>query len=397
MHLPTCYLAGEPFQRRNKMKKITLLALTLLALALAACGTAPSTAQAAPIPIVMTVDTLIAEGRVEPIHYAEIAFNTSGMVSEVLVQEGQSVKKGEALIRLGDESDTNFAAAQLELVSAQQALDDLLNSRDADFALAEQNLANAKQDVEDAQKDVTKLDYRRASDDLLDQTQAEIDLANDRVTYAEDAYKLVKNRPDGDKIKAQALLNLTNARLERDRKQATLEWYLGTPSEIDAAKYRAALSVALAQEAEAQRVYDQLKDGPDAEKLSLLEARLNAAKAGVAAFTVAAPFDGVVAELNAKTGSSINAGQTAVTVAYTSSWVVITTDVTEIDVVKLTEGQPVIVTLDAIPDAVLNGKVYSIGQSYSENQGDIVYEVTVLLTDQNPAMRWGMTAVVKFE
>jgi hypothetical protein len=40
--------------------------------------------------------------------------------------------------------------------------------------------------------------------------------------------------------------------------------------------------------------------------------------------------------------------------------------------------------------------VLSTGQSYSENQGDIVYEVTILLTDQNPAMRWGMTAEVKF-
>jgi len=379
-----------------KTRISSLFALAIILLAACTPADAQPTAETQ-VPLVKADDTLIAEGRVEPIHYAEIAFNTSGMVSEVLVQEGQSVKKGEALIRLGDESDTNFAAAQLELVSAQQALDDLLNSRDADFALAEQNLANAKQDVEDAQKDVTKLDYRRASDDLLDQTQAEIDLANDRVTYAEDAYKLVKNRPDGDKIKAQALLNLTNARLERDRKQATLEWYLGTPSEIDAAKYRAALSVALAQEAEAQRVYDQLKDGPDAEKLSLLEARLNAAKAGVAAFTVAAPFDGVVAELNAKTGSSISAGEIAVSIADFSSWVVTTTDVTEIDVIKLTESQPVTVTLDAIPNANLKGKILSIGQTFSQNQGDIVYKVTILLTDKDPAMRWGMTAVVKFE
>jgi hypothetical protein len=45
----------------------------------------------------------------------------------------------------------------------------------------------------------------------------------------------------------------------------------------------------------------------------------------------------------------------------------------------------------------LTGSVLSIGQSYSENQGDIVYEVTVLLTDTHPAMRWGMTAAVVFE
>jgi hypothetical protein len=44
----------------------------------------------------------------------------------------------------------------------------------------------------------------------------------------------------------------------------------------------------------------------------------------------------------------------------------------------------------------LNGQILSIGQNYSENQGDVVYEVTILLTDTHPAMRWGMTAAVKF-
>ena len=54
------------------------------------------------------------------------------------------------------------------------------------------------------------------------------------------------------------------------------------------------------------------------------------------------------------------------------------------------------VTLDALPDTELNGEILSIGQNYAENQGDIVYEVTILLTDTHPAMRWGMTAAVKF-
>jgi multidrug resistance efflux pump len=111
---------------------------------------------------------------------------------------------------------------------------------------------------------------------------------------------------------------------------------------------------------------------------------------------VIAPFDGMVADLNAKLGSSINAGEPAVTVADFSSWLVKTTDLTEIDVVNLAEGQPVTVTLDALPDVELKGQILSIGQNYSENQGDVVYEVTILLTDTHPAMRWGMTAAVKF-
>jgi hypothetical protein len=83
-------------------------------------------------------------------------------------------------------------------------------------------------------------------------------------------------------------------------------------------------------------------------------------------------------------------------VADFSGWIVKTTDLTELDVVEVTEGQPVTITLDAIPDETLNGKVSLISQNYSEKQGDVVYEVTVELTDTLPNMRWGMTAVVKF-
>jgi multidrug efflux pump subunit AcrA (membrane-fusion protein) len=59
--------------------------------------------------------TIIAEGRLEPGRYAEIAFTASGRISDILVDEGQQVKQGDELIRLGDASDTQYAAAQLEL------------------------------------------------------------------------------------------------------------------------------------------------------------------------------------------------------------------------------------------------------------------------------------------
>ena len=342
------------------MKNIKLLTLIVLALTLAACGKATATPEATQIPIVVADDTIIAEGRVEPIQYAEIAFNTSGAISEVLVKEGQSVKKGEPLIRLGDESDTNYAAAQVELVSAQKAWDDLLNARGADFAQAAIDLKDAQEANEKAYQYLVYLQ----NDKKIPQTQARRVLVNTPFGYQyEIKTKSFKGPAPEDWI--------VEAKNDLALKQAELE--------------------------KAQLVYDRLKDGPDSDQLPLLEARLNAAKAGVAVFSVIAPFDGVVAEMNAKTGSSINAGEIAVTIADISKWTVITTDVTEIDVVKLQEGQPVTIKLDAIPDTALKGEIISIGQSYTENQGDIVYEVAILLTDQDPAMRWGMTAVVTFK
>jgi len=164
------------------------------------------------------------------------------------------------------------------------------------------------------------------------------------------------------------------------------------------AKYRKAIQwmqlksdweIAQAQLDQAQRDYNSLQDPSFAEDTV-------GARAALANAEVRAPFAGVVTDLNLKVGEFAAAGQPVVTVADTSNWVVKTTDLTEINVVSLKEGQPVTVKLDAIPGVELKGNVLSIGQSYSKNQGDIVYEVTVLLTDQNPAMRWGMTAAVTF-
>jgi HlyD family secretion protein len=344
------------------MKQKLLITLMGLSLLFTACSTPSSAATATPeaISTVIADSTIIAEGRLEPIRYAEIAFNASGVVSEVLVEEGQTVKKGEPLIRLGDESDTNYAAAQLELVSAQKALNDLQLTAGTD-------LAQAVIDLKDAQEE-----YNEA-DDYLGYLRNE-----NKVPQTETRRFLVQTWKGYEyRVKTKSF-----------KGPAPEDWIV--EAENDLALEKAELDAA-------QKTYDRLKGGVDADQLAVLEARLNAAEAGVAAFSVTAPFDGVVANLNAKTGNSINAGEPAVTIADFSHWLVKTTDLTEIDVVKLAEEQPVIVMLDAIPDVELQGTIASIGQTYTENQGDVVYEVTVLLTDTDPAMRWGMTAEVKFE
>lgn len=344
------------------MKHLFVLCLVILAgLLLAACGTtvgqaaAPST----PIPIVGAESVIVAEGRLEPIQYAEIAFSTSGVVSQVLVKEGESVKQGQPLLHLGDESDTNYAAAQMELVSAQQALNDLLGAAGTTFA-------QTVIDLKDAQEEYNKADdylkYLQRSN-KVPQTETRTFLIQTWKGY-EYQYKTKSFKgpaPEDWIIEAQNDLDLKKARLD-----------------------------------ELQRAHDRMQNGADAEQVALLAARLNAAKAKVAAFSVIAPFDGVVAEMNAKAGSSINAGAIAVTVADFSGWIIKTTDLTELDVVNITEGQAVLITLDAFPEETLHGEVQLIGQNYSEKQGDVVYEVTVELTDSLPNMRWGMTAVVKF-
>jgi multidrug resistance efflux pump len=344
------------------MKQKLLVTLVALSLLVAACSAPANSATATPeaaATAALADSTIIAEGRLEPVRFAEIAFTASGVVSEVLAQEGQPVQKGEVIVQLGDASDTNYAAAQLELANAQQALNDLQNAAGTDLAQTVIDLKDATEEYNDA---VDYLDYLQDSQ-KIPQTETRRFLVQ---TWKGYQYQTKTKTFKGP---------------------APQDWIIEAQNDLALKK---------AQMDDAQKRYDRLKDGIDAEQLAVLEARLNAAKAGVAAFSVVAPFDGVVANLKAKAGSSINAGEIAVTVADFSEWLVKTTDLTEIDVVNLREGQPVMVTLDALPDVELKGEILSIGQSYAENQGDIVYEVAILLNETHPAMRWGMTAAVTF-
>lgn len=312
------------------------------------------------MPIVTADETIVAEGRVEPANYASVAYNASGVVSDVHVKEGDQVKKGDALVQLGNESDKAYTAAQLELVTAQQAYDDLLNSSGAEAAQAIIDLKQAQEDYDDAANYLTYLQ----SSDKVPQTEARRYLVQNWKGY-EYRYKTKSIKgpaPEDWIVEAKNDLALKKAKLE-----------------------------------EAQSKVDRLKDGVDTEQLALLEARLNSAKAGVTSLLVFAPFDGTVADLSAKTGESVSAGSNAATVADYSGWLVKTTDLTELEVVNIKEGQPVTVVLDAIPDVTLNGTVQSISKTYAEKQGDVVYEVTVALNDTHPDILWGMTAAVTFE
>ena len=340
--------------------KLILVFMTA-SLWLAACSA--STGQPAvsrSIPTVIADSTIIAEGRLEPLQDAEIAFTASGVVHEVLAQEGQAVKKGQPLIRLGDESDSPYAAAQLELISAQKALNDLLNSSSADLAQAVIDLKQAKEDYKDADE------YLR---------------------YLQNSKKVPRTETILYYIQSQKGFQY-RTRTKFFKGPAPEDWIIEAQNDLALKKARLD---------EAQRTYDRMKSGVDEDELAVLQARLDAAKASIASLSVIAPFDGVIAELNAKTGSSINAGEPAVTIADFSQWLVKTTDLTEIDVVHLKEDQPVTITLDALPGKELKGEILAIAQTYAENQGDIVYEVTVVLNDIDPGMRWGMTAAVHFE
>jgi HlyD family secretion protein len=319
-------------------------------------------------------------------------------VEKILVKKGEQVKAGQLLAEL----DT----AALQQIAVQQAQDRLaeLNSP-ASIAAAEQAVAAARKAVDEAQDDADSLTYPRASETLVDHTQSEIDLAKRQLARTSDAYRQVSRLEDGDYRKAEALLAMTNAQLNLNNLTAKYNWYSGKPTDLDAGVIRSTLELAKASLQEAEWYYQALKSGqiPAQASGSLLsrlksaQDDLSIARTKLEDTRLTAPFAGTVTDINVSAGQFLGPETWVALLADFSQLYVETSDLTEIDVVNISENQPVTVKLDSIPEASLKGKVTSIAQNFSERQGDIVYKVTVLLTDLHPAIRWGMTTQVQFD
>jgi multidrug efflux pump subunit AcrA (membrane-fusion protein) len=351
------------------MKNLRLTLLILLGAALAACSSIQG-AQPTPsaLPTVKAPAVVVAEGRVEPIRYAELALNSSGLVSEVLLKEGDSVTAGQVIARLENSEVKTLESAQADalkaLTSAYQAV------RDAQYSL----------DIFSIPTDFAGMTPTQA----VDATEVKLNAARD----AFEPYKYLdeKQLELTEAEKDNPVLRSTPKRLKKELDDAWEKYrravlWLDKDSTLENA--RAAL-------AQAKSDYGSLNDASFAENTAGIRAALANAE-------VRSPFAGMITNLDLKVGEFAASGTPVVTIADLSSWIVKTTDLTEIDVVNVREGQAVTLSLDAMPDASLSGQVLSIAQNYSEKQGDIVYEVKVLLTDTNPAMRWGMTAQVNFQ
>ena len=353
----------------KNIRSITIFTLLALSLFLSACGAGTAaTPTPAAIATVKADNVIISEGRVEPIHYADIALNTSGLVSEVLSKEGDQVTAGQVIARLQNSQAQTLETAQAnalqQLTVAYQAV------RDSQFKL----------DNFDIPGDFTGMTPTQAVQMTLDQLNTARDAFEPYKNLSDRQLKLTDSEEDNGVIKN--LAKQTKKRMDDawEKYRKAVMW-MDLDSDVETAK---------AQLAQAQKDYDNLQDPSFAEDTA-------GTRAALANAEVRAPFAGSLTNLDLKVGEFAASGTPVLTVADLSSWVVKTTDLTEIDVVNLSEGEPVDVTLDAIPNVTLRGNILTISNNYTEKQGDIVYKVTVLLTDNNPAIRWGMTAQVKFQ
>jgi len=382
------------------------LASALAALALAACGAADS-AEQTEVPVVVDELAVIADGRLAPTRFVQLSFSAGGEIEEVLVEEGDAVEAGQVLVRLGNREQLEAArsAARLELISAELALQEIHDAAGVMTAQAQLNVAQAREELRQA-------DYRwsvqqegqRASQATIHAAEAQLILAQDALDRAKDVYDGLSGRAEDDLERALALTELAAAQRDYDAALRNLRWYTGHPSEIQQGLLDADLALAQARLEQARRVWEERKDGPDADDLALAEARVANAQAQLAAAESAlsdaqlkAPMAGTVAHVLSKAGEMAVPGQAAVVIADFTRWVIETENLTEIELPQVVMGQPVTVAFDALPGVKLAGTVTAIRPLFEIKSGDVVYAVQIGLDEVDPRLQWGMTAVVTFE
>ena len=368
-------------------------------------GATEPTADATAQPITEMDGNITAEGKLVPKDSVQLAFTTSGQVAEVLIKEGDLIKKGETLARLSGRKqlEAAIAAAEFELFSAQQALqaleDDLGTAQNQ--ALAAVN--TARQAVHDTERRANSLGGVADKND--------IDIANTQVIFAKNAldkaqenFDRYANYPEDNLIRAKLKVELANKQKEYDAAVRKYNALTGSASNFDREQAITDLAIAQTQLKLAQEKYDTLLKGPDPDAVANAKARITSAETQMAAskadlekLDLIATIDGKVVASDLKPGITVTPGQPVIEIADFSEWDVDTDNLTEIEVVDVNIGQKVTVTPDALPDIKLSGEVIKISDTFEEKRGDITYTVRIKLNEVDPRLRWGMTVVVDFE
>ena len=127
------------------------------------------------------------------------------------------------------------------------------------------------------------------------------------------------------------------------------------------------------------------------------QALLDSAKATLESqSTLTAPFDGTIVSVDISPAETVTPGRAVIWLGDLSEYQIETTDLSERDVPGVQVGQSVNVFIEAL-NQEFTGEVVKVSQISSTLGGDVVYPVTIDLSEQPDGLRWGMSADVAID
>jgi HlyD family secretion protein len=281
-------------------------------------------------------------GSVDVTNEAGLSFDSGGKVARLYAEEGDAVTVGQVLALLGP---VDLEALELAVTQAEVALMQAKYNLDkAENPYTDDEIEDAEQVVEDAE------DW--------------LDLADDMLRYA----------------------------LQHGSEQEVLQWQM----EI----LNAEIQLEMAED-----TLDEMLNERDEEQIEILQKQVVAAEQALAEAqsaleweTIVAPFTGVVASVDVEEGDIIPApGVSQVTIVrlIDTSSMELVVELDEIDVPGVEKGQRVVISVDALPDTLLEGRVVSIFPLPKVEAGVVSYEVKVGFdVPQGSNLRVGMSTTV---
>jgi HlyD family secretion protein len=386
--------------------------------------------------------TIGATGVVRSNQTAQLNWQTSGTVEQVGALVGDGVTTDQVLASLSETSlPQTVILAQADLVSAQKALDDLMNSQlqqaqalqavenarkaledllnpELQQALALQAIADAQQAVDYYERQVNNL-QTTANQSNIDAAQAQVTIAKDALDRAKEKFEPYAGKPETNLTRATLQAKLSEAQQQYDFAVRQLNALTGTAGETEVAVAQANLSTAQAQLAEAkreyerikdgpsdadvalleaqleeaEREYERIKDGPDPDDIAVAEARIAAAEATVNQAFIKAPFNGAITMVDVKPGDQASPGTVAFRIDDLSH-LLVDLQVSEVDINQIKEGQEVTMSFDAILASEYHGEVVDVALVGNNIAGVVNFTVTIELLDADEEVRPGMTSAV---
>ncbi|MCT8978131.1 efflux RND transporter periplasmic adaptor subunit [Clostridium sp. CX1] len=290
---------------------------------------------------------------------------TGGQIETVFVKEGDTVKKGQVLVSVNSDSlaaRKSQIQAQIETVTAQlsasQAARNVVDSQlqEAQNGSREEEINQAKItcDLAETNYNRTKqlFDSGYAAKEVLDNAQSQFEIAKNK-------YELLKKGTRPEAI----------ARLQAQVEQAS---------------------------AAVNAVEGQLKQA---------QAALEELNVNMKNTTITAPADGVITELNVKSGDLVSSGMPLIVITNTNDPSIMC-NVRETDISKVKLDQKVSIKIPGYKDKKFTGKVarinknadFAVKRATNDNgEFDILsYGVKIQFDNLDVPLRAGMTAFVDF-
>lgn len=342
-------------------------------------------------------DSLALSGTIEGTQ-VDVSAKIPGRITELLAREGQTVERGQVLVRLAsDELTAEARRAEGALVAAQAQLRDLVaGARREEIQEGEARAARAEAQLADLLAGSRQQEVEQARAGLRHAQATREWTARDLRRVEELFARELVAAQELDRARQAFEVAAANEASARER----LDLVAVGPREHEVAAARAELRAAH------ERVL-LLKAGPRPDavtatraQVAQAEAAITLARARLAEATLAAPISGVVLRKNLEAGETANPGVPIVTLLDPRElW--LRAYVAETDIGRVRVGQPASISVDAYPGRGFPGVISEIASEAEytprnvqtkKERVNLVFRVKITASNPDGVLKPGMPA-----